>query len=277
MIGNLIAGGTTVTVQGFFHPRTATGRSSLLPPPPWFYSGDLLTVEYRTDPARVAELLPAPLRPAATDPGAVALIWADWQSCSSSQDELLDPVRSQYKEAFVVVRCEFEGRTYSRCVYIWVDKDFAIARGLYQGYPKKFGSIHQTRPHPYGLAAPRIQVGGRFAGTLAASDRRIAQTVVTLTGESETNGFVNAHPMAHHRWLPSIETGGKPALDELIESGGATFEGGPAWQGTVDLLEIFESPTEELHLLAPREIIGGYYRQVGVSWDGGKRLAGGGS
>ncbi|MGH3239150.1 MAG: acetoacetate decarboxylase family protein, partial [Spirillospora sp.] len=138
------------TVRGFLYPQTPTGRSSLIPSPPWHYSGDLLTVEYRTDPARVAELLPAPLSPAADDPGAVAIIWADWQSCSESGEELLDPVRSQYKECFVVVRCSFEGRTYSRCVYIWVDKDFAIARGLHQGYPKKLGSIHQTRPHPYG-------------------------------------------------------------------------------------------------------------------------------
>jgi hypothetical protein len=43
-------------VTGFFYPRTATGRSSLLPAPPWHYSGDLLTVEYRTDPVRVAEV-----------------------------------------------------------------------------------------------------------------------------------------------------------------------------------------------------------------------------
>ncbi len=47
-------------VQGFFYPRTETGRASLIPAPPWFYSGDLLTVEYRTDPANVAALLPAP-------------------------------------------------------------------------------------------------------------------------------------------------------------------------------------------------------------------------
>ena len=77
------------------------------------------------------------------------MIWADWQSCSSSREELLDPVRSQYKEAFVVVRCSFEGQTYSRCVYIWVDKDFAIGRGIHQGYPKKLGSMWQTRPHPF--------------------------------------------------------------------------------------------------------------------------------
>ena len=96
-------------VSGFFYPRTATGRSSLLPPPPWHYSGDLLTVEYRTDPARVAELLPGPLQPAPEDPGAVALIWADWQSCGDAGDELLDPVRAQYRECFAVVRCAFAG------------------------------------------------------------------------------------------------------------------------------------------------------------------------
>ena len=39
-------------MAGFFYPRTATGRASLLPAPPWYYSGDMLTVEYRTDPAQ---------------------------------------------------------------------------------------------------------------------------------------------------------------------------------------------------------------------------------
>jgi len=194
-------------LAGFFYPRTATGRSSLLPEPPWHYSGDLLTVEYRTDPARVAELLPAPLEPAPEDPGAVALIWADWQSCGEPGEELLDPVRAQYHECFAVVRCGFAGQVYSRCVYIWVDTDFALVRGLHQGYPKKLGSIHQTRPHPFGRAAPRIAPGGRFAGTLAAADRRLAQAVVTLREPSDGNGFVNAHPMAHHRWMPSVEKG----------------------------------------------------------------------
>ncbi|WP_026416197.1 acetoacetate decarboxylase family protein [Actinomadura oligospora] len=259
-------------VRGFLHPRTATGRSSLIPSPPWHYSGDLLTIEYRTDPARVAELLPAPLSLADEDPGAVALIWADWQSCSSSGEELLDPVRAQYKECFVVVRCSFEGRTYSRCVYIWVDKDFAIARGLHQGYPKKLGSIHQTRPHPFGGAAPRIAEGGRFGATLAAADRRLAEAVVTLREPSETNGFVNGHPMAHHRFLPSIELGGAPALDELVESGASSFEAGQAWRGDAEL-RLFEAPTEELASLEVDEIIGAYYRQVGVVWNGGRKLA----
>ncbi len=40
--------------KGFFYPRSATGQSALLPPPPWHYAGDLLTVEYRTDPKLIA-------------------------------------------------------------------------------------------------------------------------------------------------------------------------------------------------------------------------------
>ncbi|MBV5324144.1 MAG: acetoacetate decarboxylase family protein, partial [Rhodospirillaceae bacterium] len=79
---------------------------------------------------------------------------------------MLDPIRAQYKEAFAVVRCTFEGRTYSRCIYIWVDKDFAMLRGIHQGYPKKFGSIHMTRPHPF-APAPQVAPGGVFGATLA--------------------------------------------------------------------------------------------------------------
>ena len=103
-------------LQGFAPPYTVSGRSALIPNPPWFYSGDLLTVEYRTDVEKVRALLPADVELAAEDPGAVAFIWADWQSCSDGGEELLDPARSQYKEAFAVVRCQFEGVTYSRCV-----------------------------------------------------------------------------------------------------------------------------------------------------------------
>jgi acetoacetate decarboxylase len=258
-------------VQGFFYPRTATGRASVIPAPPWYYSGDLLTVEYRTDPARVAELLPAPLTLADEDPGAVAFIWADWQSCSASRAELLDPVRAQYKEAFVVVRCGYQGRTYSRCVYIWVDKDFAIARGIHQGYPKKLGSMWQTRPHPFAQAAPQVGPGGTFGATLAAGDRRIAEAVVTLREPSAGNGFVNAHPMAHHRVVPGIEKGAPDAFAELIESGAASVEAGQAWSGEAEL-RLFEAPSEEVAALEVREVIGGYFRQVGVVWDGGHVL-----
>src|SRR5437868_14203150 len=203
-------------MKGFMAPRSPEGRASIVPPPPWHYSGDVLTIEYRTDPARVAALLPAPVEPADDDPGAVAVVFADWQSCSDTFEELLDPVRAQYREAFVVVRCAFRGELYSRCVYIWVDKDFTLARGWHQGYPKKLGTVWMTRPVRAGKAGPRLEPGGRFGATLAAGDRRLIEATFTITGRSDTNGFVNALPMLHSRYFPSIESQGPPSMDELV-------------------------------------------------------------
>ncbi len=255
-------------LSGFMYPRTATGIGGILPGPPWHYSGEMLTVEFRTDPANVAELLPDGLELAAEDPGAVAIIWADWQSCSDNFDELLDPARSQYKEVFVVIRCSWRGETWSRAPYIWVDKDFAMARGHVQGYPKKMSEIWMTRPITHGKAGPRLEPGGRFGATLSTWGRRIADARFTITGTAETAGFVNGHPMLHSRQMPAIEMDGRDSLDELVTMRGFDVDVGPVYAGDAEL-DIFDNPTEELTRLAPIEIIGGFYRQVGNSMAGG--------
>lgn len=260
-------------VTGLPFPRTASGVASILPPTPWHYSGDLLTVEYRTDPQNIRAVLPpdVELANADEDPGAVAFIWADWQSCGDDHAENLDPVRSQYKESFVVVRCRYAGQLYSRCVFIWVDKDFALVRGYLQGYPKKLGSIHQSRPITVGKAGPRLAPGGQFGMTLAAGDRRLANATVTLERPASANGFVNGHAMLHHRWFPRIELDGVDSLAEVVTMAGVDVELGPVWSGNATL-ELFDSPTEELSLLAPHEIIGGYFRSVGTTFAGGTTL-----
>jgi len=253
---------------GFWYPRTPRGESSVIPPPPWHYSGDVLTIEYRTDPGGVAAWLPPGVEPADDDPDAVALIFADWQSCGADGAELLDPVRSQYREAFVVVRCRRGGETYSRCVLIWVDKDFALARGWFQGYPKKLGSIWMTRPVTVGKAGPRLEPGGVFAATLAANDRRLADAIVTLTQEGGTGGFVNALPMLHSRWLPSIGADGADVHADLVTMRSADVEVGPVWRGTATLA-LYDTPGEELASLRVVEPIAAYWRQVGATFVGG--------
>lgn len=258
-------------MAGFLFPRTPSGKSSLIPSPPWHYSGEMITVEYRTDPARVEDLLPDGVAPAPEDPGAVAVIWADWQSCGNSFDEILDPVRSQYKECFVVIRCSWEGQVWSRCAYIWVDKDFALVRGYHQGYPKKLGDIWMTRSITVGKAGPRLEPGGKLGATLSASGRRLAEAVITLTKPAQSPGFVNSHPMLHNRWWPAIESDGSDALDELVTMRGYDGEVADVWAADAEI-RLFESPTEELALLADAEIIGGFYHRVGVSWKGGTTL-----
>ncbi len=259
-------------MAGFLFPRTPSGKSSLIPEPPWHYSGEMLTVEYRTHPERVAELLPEGATLTSEDPGAVALIWADWQSAGDTLEETLDPVRSQYKECFAVIRCDWEDQTWSRCPYIWVDKDFALVRGYHQGYPKKSGDIWMTRPITVGKAGPRLESGGRFGMTLSAAGRQIARATVTLSTRTKSPGFVNGHPMLHNRYWPAIESDGTASMDELVTMRGYDGEVADVWAGEATI-ELFDAPTEEISLLVPLEIIGGYYHRVGVSWKSGETLS----
>lgn len=263
---------TMSDLHGFLPPFTPTGASALVPEMPWHYSGTLLTIEYRTDIQKVCVLLPDGVDLADDDPGAVALIWADWQSCSDGGAELLDPSRAQYLEAFVVVRCKFEGKNYSRCVLIWVTKDFAIGRGWYQGYPKKIGSIAVTRIFNRGKAAPRLAAGAKLGASLAAHDHRLASAVLTLREPSSTNGFVNALPMLHHRIMPSIQRGAGLSLDQLVTMSGVDLDLGEPWIGDAELT-LGDSQWDELASILPvREIIAGYYREVGVTFAGGTLL-----
>jgi hypothetical protein len=259
-------------LKGFLPPRSPHGRASIVPGPPWHYSGDLLTIEYRARPGAVAAWLPDPIEPSDDDPDAVAVIFADWQSCSDTFEELLDPVRSQYKECFVVVRCRYRGERYSRCLNIWVDKDFALARGWHQGYPKKLGSIWMTRPVRFGKAGPRLEPGGRLGASVTVHDRRVIEARFTITGPSDSNGFVNALPMLHDRYFPSIVEGQPPSMDELVTMKSFDWEGSEVWRGDAELT-FGPSPVEELESLEPVEAIGAYYRSVGVTWGEGFRLA----
>ncbi|MHB1931323.1 MAG: acetoacetate decarboxylase family protein, partial [Acidimicrobiales bacterium] len=144
-------------------------------------------------------------------------------------------------------------------------------RGHLQGYPKKLGSIHQTRPVTVGRAGPRLEPGGRFSATLAAYDRRLAHIRVTLSGPSDTSGFVNGHPMIHHRWVPRIECDGRDALADVVTMRGRDVELGQAWVGTPEV-ELSGSPVEELTDLGPMEVLGGYWRSVGTTFAGGETL-----
>jgi hypothetical protein len=164
-----------VSLQGFSVPRSPDGRASLVPYPPWHYVGDFLVVDYWADPDAVRAVLPTGLDPH-PDPGRCAAVFADWQSSSDGGDELVDPSRSQYKEFFIVVNALLDGEEVTTCPYIWVDRDFALARGWVQGFPKKLGSIWITRR--FGLdspADPGLKPGASYGGTCAAYERRLAQ------------------------------------------------------------------------------------------------------
>ncbi len=136
-------------LKGFMVPRSPLGQAPIDPPPPWHYSGDVVAVEFWADPVVTASI------------GHALAMFIDWQF-TASHDEYLDPARYQYREAFVLIDAQLGSRPVTYCPFIYVDNDAALARGWTQGFPKKLGSIFQTRTYsaPSAAAAP-VQSGGR--------------------------------------------------------------------------------------------------------------------
>jgi acetoacetate decarboxylase len=87
--------------RGYSLPLSPRGHASIIPSPPWHYVGDFLVIEFWADPDAVAAVLPPRLAPYADDPGRCAALFVDWQSCSDSGEELLDPVVSDEDEPLV--------------------------------------------------------------------------------------------------------------------------------------------------------------------------------
>jgi acetoacetate decarboxylase len=250
--------------QGYSLPLTPAGRSSIIPAPPWHYVGDFLVIEYWADPAAVEAVLPEGLEPFAEDPGRCAALFVDWQSCSDSGDELLDPIRGQYREFFLVVNATMDGEHVTSCPYIWVDTDFALIRGWIQGFPKKLGSIHMTRS--FGLDCKAE--GQRFAGTLAANDRRLATGTVMPSEVAQQGPTHNDPPLINRRHFPRLAAGhhGDPAVHELVRAKSrdrsiSEIRTGPA------TLELYPAPNEEHDALSPVEMGNGFRFQFAYTVD----------
>jgi acetoacetate decarboxylase len=257
--------------RGYTAPLSPDGRASIVPAPPWHYVGDFTIVEYRTDPEAVAALLPPELDPNPGDPGAMAAIFADWQSCTDDRHEVADPAQCQYKEFFLVVSCRYQGEPASRCVYIWVDKDFAMYRGWIQGFPKKLGEIHMTRSYPFGIPSAPLAPGTSFGATCTANGRSIARAVVTLSGISETGPTVNDPPMHNTRHFPAYD-GLRPDVFELVRAGGHDRQVSEIWEGDAEL-KLYPDTLEDLQAIAPREVGKGFRFTFAYSVDGGRVLA----
>ena len=255
-------------LRGYSSPRTPEGRSSLVPYPPWHYVGTFLVIDYWADPEKAVAFLPEGIDPH-PDPGRCAFVAADWQSCSETGDELVDPSRSQYKEVFVVVSGLLDGEEVTVCSMIWVDRDFALTRGWIQGFPKKLGSIWITRSFGLGGPAdPGMEEGARFGATCAAYERRVAEATVTLEHPSAGGPFHNAPPIVNVRHFPRLAAGrhDEPAVHELVRAVSRDRAGSEVWEGTATLA-LFGTGHEEVDALAPVTLGRGYRFTFGYTVD----------
>lgn len=235
-------------LTGFTPPYSATGASSLVPPPPWHYCGQVLSLAFDVDAQAAASLLPDGF---GTATGRAYGHVCEWQSTTDGS-ELLDPVYAQYKEFFVLVEARRGDDLALFCPFIYVDQDISLVRGWLQGWPKKFGSVWMTRcyelDHP--AAAPR-RAGTRMGATLAVKDRRLAEVAVTLTGaEGRRLGFL-ATPTFGLIARPSLLGHPDPGTPVLARATVSASAAGPFLAAT-GRLSLFASPRDELALLAPK-------------------------
>jgi hypothetical protein len=237
-------------LSGFTPPYTPSGRSSLVPPPPWHYAGQVMSLALQVDRDAGQSFLPDGFG-AAT--GSAACHFCEWQ-WTTDGSELLDPVYAQYKEFFVLIEADRGGARALYCPFIYVDQDLSMVRGWLQGWPKKVGSIWMTRSydldHP---AAAPVRAGTRLGASLSVKDRRLAEATITLSGGAvERIGFL-AMPTFGLVGSPTLI--GRPGAGErkLARAAVELTTRGPAY-GATGALQLFESPRDELSALRPRSV-----------------------
>lgn len=257
-------------LRGYTLPQTPSGRSSLAPRPPWHYAGDCLAVEFDAQPVAVAALLPPPLE--FTSERCCAY-FIDWQFSTDEGDEILDPVTSQYKETIILVSGRYRGEDVAFCPFIWVDQDVSLMRGLIQGWPKQFGSTWITRAYDI-PGRPSAGGGRRFAASLAAKDRRLADARVTLREPSVTLPRPSFAGAVNVRLFPNLSASraDRPAVHELVRLKSRDVHVGPIMKGEASL-ELHDHPRLELALLRPRKVGAGYRFSFALTVDDLETLA----
>ena len=220
-------------LKGFNYPLTPKGKSTLNPPPPWYYSADFLNIEFWANPSAVAALLPGGLDSDASGNGHCNALFYDWQF-SGENEEYLDPARYQYREFVILLDALFDGRPVSYCPYIFVDNDAALARGWSQGYPKRIAQVFQTRYHAAtGRAGPALAPGSKFAGSLTSSGQRLAEGLVTLKEPVKDLSLPKQRPVVNLLHTPRLAAGkhDKPAVHELVGNVPHDVKIEQAWTG----------------------------------------------
>jgi acetoacetate decarboxylase len=253
-------------LKGFTVPKSPFGQAALTPPPPWHYSSDVVGVEFWTDPEATAATLPSGLSPDPKSNGHAVMKFLDWQF-TAQDDELLDPARYQYREALVLLDAMYRDTPVMWCPYIYVDNDAALARGWTQGFPKKMGSIFQTRTFAAASpAAAPIVPGGRFGASLSAHGQRLAEACITLRKPVENGLSLLSRPTVLMRYFPRLAAGyqDKPAVNELAMSITENITVADAWIGEGEL-NIPDAQGEELHALAPSRIASGFRYSLAYS------------
>ena len=239
-------------LKGFAVPLSPLGAAGLVPSPPWHFAGDVLAVEYWSDPDLSADILPKGVDPDDGGTGHAIALFTDYQF-TGRNEEYLDPARYQCRGFLILMDAAWQGSPIAWCPYAYVDNDAALLRGWICGYPEKLGSVHQTRSFAaHNAASAPLADNSRFAACISAHGQIMAQVRITLREKSHGLAGLLDRPIVTRRYFPQISADGSamPTIDELVRCALENVSLTNIWVGE-GLLAFPEVYGEELEVLAP--------------------------
>ena len=120
------------------------------------------------------------------DPGRCSAVVAEWQGFSETGDELVDPSRSQYREAYVVVNAHARRRGGHDLPVLLGRPGLRPRPRLDPGVPEE-ARLGLADAHASAWTRgpiPGIKPGARYGGTCSTYGRRVLEMTVTLERES---------------------------------------------------------------------------------------------
>ena len=175
----------------------------------------------RADPRRPRRCCQTGLEPFG-EPGRCAAVFVDWQSRSEDGDELTDPVRAQYKEAYIVISGA-AGRRARLLLLVHLGRP-----GLRDGARLDPGLPEEARrgvddphvPDPVGGGARRCSPARAFGATCTPAG--VSSPARGYSSSRVETGSVHTDPpIVNVRYFPRLSAGDheRPAVHELVRAG----------------------------------------------------------
>lgn len=222
------------------------------PPPARFSDGEVLTVQYRSDPEAIRALLPEPLRPTNNTVMVQIARWGDVAGLG----------RDTF-EANVMVGAVLDGEPVesgSYSPYFWVTSDRAMAGGReFHGQPKRLGEVRLE--HRGDLVVGTVSNNGIeiFTGTLPY--KAMPSTFAALNARVGIVTNINLK-IVH-------EIDGRTALRQLTARDLTDVVLHGCWSGP-STSEVRPNATSPLYRLPVRGYLEGYYWTTEFSLVGGR-------
>jgi len=215
------------TYNTFTLPISRSGKSQVVPPPPWIYGIEMIGVKAYFEQSKLKDLVPPPLY---IVDGEGFVYVAKIYTVSGNRWEMLyeDPEETKYMEAAVALKVKYNGNIYTYFPYMWVDKDLPLIRGWLLGYPKKLAFISMSEFHKLLEGYNGPSTGIKMGGYALRNGKEIVRMKITLK-EKVPQPPIPFGPIVQFRRFPSVKEG--TDVYELGQVISSDFKVDEIWKG----------------------------------------------